>query len=101
MGSTSRVPRFRVWGLGLKMDGGLGVRVEDVWRKVRNYCLLIIDGLGDFSQVDKLGVRQKSVNFGARKSPGSPRLVKPNLFPHLVSGLGGDLGGAAVVEEAH
>ena len=57
MGSTSRVPRFRVWVLVLKLDVGLGARVEDVWRKVRNYCLLFIDGLGDFSHVDKLGVR--------------------------------------------
>ena len=29
-------------------------------------------GLTDFSQVDKLGVRYKSVNFGTGKSPGTP-----------------------------
>ena len=29
-------------------------------------------GLSDYSQVDRLGLRYKLVNFGAEMSPGSP-----------------------------
>ena len=32
----------------------------------------------DYSQVDVLGVRYKSVNFGAKKTPSESELVRPN-----------------------
>ena len=35
-------------------------------------------GLANFSHVDKLGSRYTSVNLGAGKSPGSPKLVREN-----------------------
>jgi hypothetical protein len=54
--------------------------VEDLETIAARERMLASVGLTDYSQVDKLSVQYKSVNIGAKTSPGSPgltRLVSP------------------------
>ena len=39
---------------------------------------MTVDGHQGYSQVDRLGVRYKSFNFGAETRPGLAKLVSPN-----------------------
>jgi hypothetical protein len=45
-------------------------------------------GLTDYPQVDMLGVRYKSVNFGARTSPGAPKWRSEITWDRARTGAG-------------
>jgi len=76
---------MRIWGLGFGVWGlwfgvnGIGFRVWRLGSTFVDRCLTTASPhssasleLDDYPQVDMLGLRNKAVNFGAGKRPGSP-----------------------------